>query len=287
MFHTFFRLFLPASISVVCILATDHWYKNVAKRENSQIARGESIGFLKSSKNSIEKRSVDRFIWGKIVTGNELFEGDAIRTGKTGTGVVTLTDTGADIIIDPDSVVVLKIAKGRLNLDLRGGAIRFRTRGIKRAFKGKQRGKMPVFLVNGKELEVTEAAEMNLSMIDGRANIEMIKGKANVKGKKKFNLAKGDSGLLLGEGLSENRTINVISPGPNDVFDIGDDGRKKTKFKWRFGENLGRIELVIGQSRRELKPVPTVENSDHLLASVPAGSFFWQLLGFRGGIVLT
>lgn len=131
------------------------------------------VGQVALSHKDVRRRIQSGFSWASLSSSDDVFEGDSIFTGDESEAAVNLHN-GANLKIDPKSLIVIRTMDNRLQLDLQYGSLSGRvTEGAPIAFI--QNGRLQE--ISGQDAEV----RIDSSGPDGEATIRVIKGDVQIK----------------------------------------------------------------------------------------------------------
>lgn len=147
-----------------------------SKGDHAQL---ELIGKVKTSTNDVRRKNFDTFSWLPTSRKDEVFESDSIYTGDRSEAEIEL-NIGAQIRIEPNSLVTLNMKNGQMLLDLRYGNI-----------KGEMKKGKAVTVKAGAETFIlsdennhSEKSKIQIERHhEGRVRIKVLSGKANVVNK--------------------------------------------------------------------------------------------------------
>src|SRR4051812_34720002 len=111
------KLILAAILSLTGIGLSFLWYRfDLARTGNRDNFSKKLLAHLGSAKNEVQKRPAKRVIWQRIDEDEPLFSGEAVRTSPDAEAKITF-ESGAEVDLDPDSVVVIEETGNKVNLD--------------------------------------------------------------------------------------------------------------------------------------------------------------------------
>jgi hypothetical protein len=288
---TLSSLALPALLSCLGLAATQAWYLKMATKPSKTTSSGPALAILDSKTDVIERRPTSRIIWENLGEGEQLFNGEAVRTSANASGEITFIQSGMAIKLEPDSLVIIEETQGKLQLNLVNGGVFVKTEvkavpGVKKPSADQlilKAGNQKIELAGGK------SSAMNLSVSEsGSANIQVTKGEVKVAGAagKVETIAEGKSkavsitetgpAVLDVQGPSSGATIPLTSLG--SVMKLG----------WSNPPVGSVIFFESGSSRDSLKrqAVGVPAELKMISATVAAGEFFWRLVAVNAGKVV-
>ncbi len=290
--ETISRLTMPAIVSLIGMAITQAWYlKTATKSERPQI-NGSPLAILASKTDVIERRPTTRIIWESLGQGELLYGGQAVRTGNKASGKITFIKSGMTIGLEPDSLVIIEEANGKLELNLINGGVFVKNDAPLATGSGKAKIDQPILKAGDKKIEMTsgKTSEINLSMSEsGQANVQVTKGDIKIAGK---------TGVAetVGEGKSKSLTTSATAPaiievqGPRSGAVIPLTGRGDTiNLTWGPMPDGSLVFLETGTSRDSLERAGSgvSANAKKMAAPVKPGDFFWRLVAVKDGKVVS
>ncbi len=259
------RVILAAFISAMGVVGTRLWSQSQKKVEAHRDQ--QPIAKIAVAANEVQRRPAERLIWQRSFRSQELFGGEAVRTGSKGTATIEFT-SGAIAELEPDTVIQIEDTGNGLNLDFLVGNLT-----IHAAPNSDPSAALSGLTVKSGDQRVeVRNADVALGKINSGAQLDLdvIKGDAQVLGKMPV--------------LGGHEKLKIIHPRRDEVFYAEPGKKTAVNFDWSVsGENLeGRVALETGPDRHALKLDPSVKEAPlkagHLVASLPPGKTYFRLV---------
>lgn len=268
------RLILAAALSGLGFVATFTWYNST---QNQSLMNLESplaqVGLVSEE---VLRRPPTRLLWHSVNTGDSLFNGEAIRTSVNGEVRIQFED-GRFIDLESDSLIVLSKAEGEVSLDLMEGSLFVNSQQANQAAGSESlvlnsaQGKVDLSRASA-SLSKASGQNLNLQVVEGSAQIESTDGKTQ-------EISKGKAGTIGTQGLQfDSNQIKIISPLPNKAVYLNPNQKPEIDFKWSGIPENWKIEVLSGESRRQLKSNQELQigtNESKELFSF--GRHYWRL----------
>lgn len=273
-------LLIPAVLSAISFATTFYVFDRLEKSSTFHADESDEAGFLRYSRNDIERRSKSRLLWQAVESGAKIYYGDAVRTAPRAEGNVQLVQGDTVITLEPNSLIVLERAQGQLQLNLLSGSLLVDARGDGKSGKGG--GKGPVIKAGKTTVEIGKGTQLSMSKSQGaEANIAVVKGQAAVQaGGKAFKVDAGQTGIMAGDGMRTEANIEVLAPAANAVVLLNHLKDRRLAFTFKPLKADLRVSLEMGPSRSELiaTGASTSGAAGALAAQVPSDVFYWRLV---------
>lgn len=270
------RLGLAALLSCASGGGTLLWYKST-ERKNSGNGNETPLAQVSKVGDEVLRRPATRLLWQSVNTGDNLYNGETIRTSNRGELRIQFED-GRYIDLESDSLIVLQKSKGEIALDLMEGSL------FVNAQSQAGDAKAPGLVLNSKNGKVDlTGASASLSKGSGDSlDVQVLEGKAKIQGAdgKAKEIGTGKSSSLGANGLKFNSSdLQILSPLPQKPYFVDPDDAQPVSFKWRGFPTDLKVSVMAGPSRKELKEVAVAEKGKAEAASKLAlGKYFWKLV---------
>lgn len=270
------RLALAAALSATCAAGTIAWYKLTEKSYHSSneapLAQVSRVG------DEVLRRPPTRLLWQAVNTGDNLYNGETVRTSAHGEMRIQFDD-GRYIDLEPDSLVVLQKSKGEISLDLMEGSLFVNAKSEGTA------GTSPGLVLNSKGSKVDlTGASASLSRGSGdRLDVQVLEGKATIQGKdgKANEIGTGKTSSLGENGFQfDNSNWKITSPKPGAPVYIDPSAEKPLVVRWQGLPTNWAVSLMAGNTRKDLKEVARVEKPGDLTMAtkLALGKYWWRLV---------
>jgi hypothetical protein len=230
--------------SIILILSIllnwqDGWiYNLVQKRDGNQVEVGEVTEF----NNDVRIRNETAFSWQPIRKQNDVFRGDSIFTGNN-SNVIILTKSGDEIVIAPNSLVVIDSKKDSISIDLAFGSFKSDVKDGKKIIVS---SKNSYTELQGKDASIsvssTNGSRLLLNVVSGEVSVKSKDGKTELKSSQIADLNKNDTFLQ-----EERHDIRLVDPADNQKVLFRPD--KPISFQWISAKKLYRTRLNISRTK--------------------------------------
>jgi hypothetical protein len=284
-------LLIPAILSAISFATTIYVFDRWEKAEAFEEDDSNEAGYLKDSRNGIERRHKSRLLWQEVNSGSKIYFGDAVRTPPRAEGNVQLVQGDTIITLEPNSLIVLEKKQGQLELNLLSGSLLVDSKsGQKKGSDPNAKG--PIIRAGKTQVEVGKGTQLSLSKAQGsEANIAVVKGEAAVQsGGKEFKVNEGKTGVISGDELQTESNIEVLSPASGAIVVLNNLKDRRLGFSFKPIAADLRVSLEAGPNRSELKDtgVSVSGSIGKMAMAVPAEVFYWRFVARDGtGRVVT
>lgn len=273
------RLAVAAGLSLSCAGGTLLWYYGT---ENKIAGSGETpLAQVSRVGDEVLRRPPTRLLWQAVNTGDNLYNGETIRTSNRGELRIQFED-GRYIDLEPDSLIVLQKSKGEISLDLMEGSLFVNAKAGDGATGA---GAAPGLVLNSKNGKVDlTGASASLSKGSGdRLDVQVLEGKATIQGAdgKEKELSSGKSSSIGANGVQfDNSTLTVLSPIANQPYFMNPDDEKPVLFRWRGYPANWKISVMAGPTRKDLKEIGATEKPGdaEIHTKLPLGKHWWKFV---------
>lgn len=268
------RLGLAAGLSLSCAGATFLWYYST---EHSTNAQNETpLAQVAQVEDEVLKRPAARLLWQALSTGDNLYNGETIRTSSRGEITIQL-EGNRHIKLEPDSLIVLQKSKGEISLDLMEGSL----------FVNAQNGEAPKdgagLVLNSKngKVDLTSASVSLSKGSNGALDLQVLGGKAKVKGAdgKEKEIGEGKSSSLGLNGSFDSSSVTTLSPAPNKTLFIDPDAVDPVLFKWKGYPQNWDVHISAGPTKKSLVEIAkTAKPGETQVATkLPLGKHWYRM----------
>lgn len=269
------RLAIAACLSLACAGGTLLWYygteKKITGNGEAALAQVSKVG------EEVLRRPATRLLWQQVNTGDNLYNGETIRTSARGELRIQFDD-GRYIDLEPDSLIVLQKSKGEISLDLMEGSL---------FVNAKSEGTAPAgtgLVLNSKSGKVDlSGASASLSKGSGDSlDVRVLEGKAKIKGAdgKEKELSSGKNSSIGANGVQfDSSLLTILSPVANKPNFIDPDAEKPVLFKWRGYPANWKVSVMAGPTRKEMREVGVSSGAEaEVHSKLPLGKYWWKLV---------
>ncbi len=255
--------------------------------EKTKEANGKKIGNITKPIQDVRRRTKNEFSWLPINNNDLVFLGDSIYTGDKSTVTVSL-DNGVNLLVDPDSLVVLDPNSDDVKLNLKFGNV-----------KGKLANNTNSSInlnINDQELKLDGASVEFTLEKKNTANVQLkvIEGNAKITeavSKKQFALPKKHQVKFNREIASiqnlkafeeEIEFVRIEQWGMDKSFWLNE--KQPLKFLWQVEGLVDHYEISIAQKSNMKEPLVKEVikvNGFSWLPNFDNGTIFWQIKAFK------
>lgn len=268
------KIVLGLALSCAGIVLSYAWYKfDLSRSKVLDTENKKTVAHLSESKNEVQKKQANRVIWQSVDIDEALHAGEAVRTSADSEAKI-IFNSGAQVQMDPDSVVVIEEVGDKINLDFVKGNLFFKGGGKKDQL-GLRSGSTNIDLKNGE-------VALNKSQ-DGKAlDVQVLRGTAELsQGDKKVLLDTEKGGTVDEKGLSiAQQFLKAKAPLAFSKMYIQTAKKEPVVFEWeKLPENFD-VYLEIGDRREKLSRMyPKVSGKLGMMAmQLKLGNYFWRLV---------
>lgn len=238
------RISMVGILVFVILLNNDSWFF-----ESSNSGARLRLGKVSDFQRDVRRRVVDDFVWLPLESESPIFLGDSIFTGSESTVAIQL-EGGVELIIDPDSLVVLDRTADLTRLKLRFGSLT----GHLNASRG---GRLSLD-INDQSLDLAgTGVEFLLDRKNSNStSLSITEGMAQLKQAGKLLTVAKNQQLPLGRGLASAEDQLLLAK-PRVQFintevwaknkSIWTDQPQPLKFQWETEGVVSRYEIEIWQ----------------------------------------
>jgi hypothetical protein len=289
--NTISSLAMPALISCLGLVLTEAWYIKMASKPSSIGSTGPALAILDSKTDVIERRPTTRIIWEDLGQGEPLFSGEAVRTSGKASGDITFIKSGMTIKLEPDSLVIIEEADGKLQLNLVNGGVFVKSDDKHGDASKKTESDQPVLKAGNQKIHLSGAktSEMSLSVSEsGSASIQVTKGdvKVGADGGKAETIAEGKTKSVATTAAGPT-IFEVQGPRSGTTIPMTGNGDRMT-LKW-LDPPVGATVFFESGSRRDnlVRQAGGVPATAKVMAgALMAGEFFWRLVAVKDGKIV-
>lgn len=273
------RLALAAGLSLSCAGGTLLWYygteKKFAGSGEAPLAQVSHVG------DEVLRRPPTRLLWQAVNTGDNLYNGETLRTSNRGELRIQFED-GRYIDLEPDSLIVLQKSKGEISLDLMEGSLFVNAKAGDGAADTTAAPGLVLNSKNGK-VDLTGASASLSKGSGGRLDVQVLEGKATIQGAdgKEKELSSGKSSSIGANGIQfDHSNVTVLSPAPNKPYFMNPDDEKPVRFRWRGYPPAWTVSVMAGPTRKDLREIAsTAKPGDTEVATtLPLGKHWWRFV---------
>jgi hypothetical protein len=202
----------------------------------------KTIGQITKSDNDVRRRREIDFSWIPLANKQAVYEGDSIFTGDK-SGATIKTESGSEINIAPNSLVVVSLKSNSISLDIGFGSVESRI----------EKGKTLLISLNNTVTEVTgDGAVVKVDAGEGnKILLNVISGKVNL------NTPDGQKSVDRNQGAEINLAghLKQKTPAKIELIQPIQGQRFKNKenlgvlFKWQTNQDLDRMKIKVATDK--------------------------------------
>lgn len=272
------RLIFAFLISASCFAATHFWYEQVT-RQTGRRSSSDPIARLSELTDEVQRKQLARVIWEEISLNEELFPGEAIRTSSSSQAKILFLETGTEIELEPDSLIVLEKNQDGIALDFLKGNLF-----VSKSKEGSGPSTASVKLKTGGNQISLNNAELSLSKTEtGKVDLEVFSGTAKLeKDGKSTVLDQSKAGTLGDKGLEVDKNrLQVLSPLPGEPVYIDPAKREAVSYRWKAVAKNYDVFVERGKKRNTLyrnAKLTTTGDKGILKISTKVGRLFYRIV---------
>lgn len=259
---------------VICAMGigiSHAWYHWDLQRSHVDDTTGKiQLATVEEVSDLVQRRQAKKVLWRRIDEKAPLFAGEAVRTSSESEALIVF-GSGAQINLEPDTVVVIEEAKEKVTIDFVKGNV-FVQGGDQTQQLALKSGNTQIDLKN---------ADMSLGKKGKDLNVDVIRGRAEVaQNGKKVLLDQNKSGRISGKGLDvQEQLFRIKSPDANAKLYIPKGKKVRTKFVFEPLSSGYNVRLLVGRKRSDLKPAGKLVSGrgGRVGAALKGGTLYWRL----------
>lgn len=270
------RLLFAAVISSSVFGTSWFWYK-LSDTKVTAHSSEKPLAYVGKVVDSIQRRPAARLLWQEVITGEPLFNGEAVRTSDRGEVRIQFAGSDRYLDLEPESLIVIKKSEGEIALDLMEGSL------FVNAKAGAEEG-APGLVLNSANGKV-DLSKASASLSKGNGNsvdVQVLEGQASMVGSdgQSKEIKQGSTGLLGDGGFQfDKNSLHILSPAPQKPVSMDAENLKPILFKWQGFPPNSTVTLWTGTTRKNMKEVAHSDpGASQVLAPVSFGRHFWKLV---------
>lgn len=265
------------TVSTLIVILYSYFLYDDSFLFNAENSSYKQIGVLSLSANDVRRKSVESFLWSPAKTQQTLHEKDSIFTGEKSKAELLLND-GSVIKLEENSLVILSMKEGDLELNLKYGEIQTE---LKDLAKLQIKSDKENFIIenNKKKSSKLKIKKTNLSP----TKVDLLEGSLSMTSKNKpgkFLLQKDEGLNILSSG-----EIKKTSPGSIDLL-TPDNTKitlitKKQGFflNWKSNSTVQEQLVVSTDSKFEKILLKQDKITNKIFLNDLEGKLFWKVEG--------
>ncbi len=239
------------------------------------------IGTITYKKRVAQRKYGAQVIWEDVEQNVPVFNNDSVRTSDSSEAVIRLAD-GTDIQLEDNSMILLSMAEGAININFEHGSI-FARRGDVAA-KDIQQVK-----IVSKDANVSiEKSDVKLTKDENKdLNLTVTKGTAKIETGSEVKTIKEDQRVVVSQGAKEAKVYDIrlrlAAPEANRFF-VTQQANQPISFSWEPVSGATEVFFEIAPDSAVSRPVVSRRVDGTTAAAVlGAGSHYWRLRAKNAG----
>lgn len=251
--------------------------------KSRHLPQGEKIGSVSQLSRDVRRRATDDFVWLPLSDLEAVYVGDSIFTGSKSSVSVRL-DSGVELWIDPDSLVVLDRSESLTKLDLKFGNLR--------GDLGSSGNSLLKLNVNNQDLDLEgksvqfslekkKSSSTNLRVTEGQAKLTEVKSKKQIQIAKQHQISISRDVASIGSlSALEEEPIFVRTELWEENKNLWFSERQKLKFHWQTEGPVEYFKLIVSTKADLSQPLINEKlkvNGFEWLPPFDEGSLYWRV----------
>lgn len=244
------RTLIALSLSLAGFLGTMYWYESgtpkASRNSDAPIAR------ITSAIKEVQRKPQRRVIWEGVLENDELYPGDSVRTTKNAAARFELIKSGAQVRVEPESLIVLEENDKGLTLDFLEGNLFVQMNGGDTGVDA-----LKVRAGSG-EVQMT-SADLSLSKNGtGLVNLEVHRGQADLVQSGKTTALKKSNLVVLTEKGAQVSTerMDLIKPSAGENILLNVTRGDKFDVEWKPLPAGYQIKAEVGPTHAQMSTLP-------------------------------
>lgn len=242
------------------------------------------VGQVSESVNDVRRRLGNDVAWFPLGKKDGIFDGDSLFTGFDSEATFTLS-TGDQFQLSPGSLVVVKSANGKPQINIESGSLTgevkgseslsVRVQGQEIKLQAAQPGQKPVRI----QLRAQKNSRPQISVIQGEAKVEMDGEEKTLKVNQVTRLQKPTTSGGKAT-LETSPTPSVEMVGPSDQSKVMTNAESPVKLRWKAQNPQEEFDVEVSKDESFLKPIvkQTVQGDQlEIPGETLSGRYFWKV----------
>ncbi|MEQ1877110.1 MAG: hypothetical protein ABL958_10720 [Bdellovibrionia bacterium] len=229
-----------AAVVSILGMASTYVYFEAGFRDRERQNK-DPIAILVRAVNEVERKPMKRIIWENVEENEVLYPGESIRTSDVSEASIKFIRGGAQIELEPDSLIVLGENAGSLALN---------------CLKGK------LFVAD------SGAADQDLKITSGKSVVNVAE-------------LKKTGGTVTAEGEATETALKVTGPVPYKAVYLNTVSHEKMAFEFEKLDDTYQLQLEAGPTPKKMKPVTGATATGvagRLDVAMRVGPFYWRVV---------
>lgn len=226
------------------------------------------IALVYDNVNDVQRKKSEALIWENIVSDEELFQNDMIRTSGDSTAKVKFIEDKTILNVDPNSMFIINTQSEKLGIEIITGDL---------MIDNKSGKSLEIFSGNSKV--AMNQGTINITKHENRPfSVEVIQGvaKAIVNGKE-HGLKTNERGSISGNQITTEKIL--LHPlAPTHLESVYLDQNQSYEFSWKKDQNIKSTSLLLGSGPDNLSEQAANIKGDRVKIQLRPGLHFWKLV---------
>lgn len=219
--------------------------------------------------NNVLRKEKNSLIWIEVTKGQQLFEGDFLKTEKSSSAKISFIDQETSINLDELTTTLIEKMNDLLKLNVLNGNMFIQS-------IEKNKNKFQI-LANNKTIDVSNA-DLKISVVDEKINLDVLRGDVKESGKNNVVYTENTSTEILANNEKiEKKIITIVKPRYGENIVIKDDGPFQIELS--DTSNSRDYEFYSGKDENNLFPYKgRIEyKQNKFLIYNSKGEIFWKI----------
>lgn len=272
-------------VTLLCALFLFSWLVHDIAFTNSELSGNIEVGKIYQLQNNVKRKFNRSLIWYSAGKDETVYENDWIFTGSNSLAKIKLR-SGGEIIIEPDSLIVLTRKNGVLQLDLQHGRLM--------ANVAKDDIKINVMRNGAVETVDTETGIVSISQKErsNEVNIDIVPNDQNQDGVEDLSISKiADRKYYTPKSGFSDLQTNGISYQPYNLKTMALFEGQKTDVPFNWEDPLNEwssyeIEIATDEHFTNILKTESTTQPGYTLNTSESGPYYWRVrgIGSQGNI---
>ncbi len=240
-----------------------------------EVSGAAQIGTITFKRQVAQRKYQAQVVWEDVRQSYPVYNNDSIRTSDESEAVIHLHD-GTDISVDENSMIMLSMLDGGININFAHGAISANRQSVS--------GDAAIIIKANDATVSIDRGNIQLAQLENKElDLTVSEGSASVKTdfwEKKVNV---NEKVVISSDKKEARIvpfkIDLTSPD-NNSFVVTDSASAPIKFEWVFSENsMDEVNLQIAYDRGfgKIKQIKRIRGLVETREKLDPGVYYWRL----------
>lgn len=233
------------------------------------------IGTITFKRQVAQRKYQAQVVWEDVKQSYPVYNNDSIRTSDESEAVINLHD-GTDISVDENSMIMLSMLDGGININFAHGAISANRQNVA--------GDAALTIITSGAAVSIDRGNIQLAQLENKElDLTVSEGSASVKTDFGESVVNVNEQAIISSDKKEARIvpfkIDLTSPD-NNSFVVTDSASAPVKFKWAFSEkSMDEANLQIAYDREfeKIKQTKRIAGLAEASEQLGPGIYYWRL----------